>query len=233
MQSGFVRSIEDNRAAGDRLRQCVSDVGHMADNVTVLTDGDPGLGDLLMSALPKATHLLDWYHLTRRITVLKRVLHGKEAISQFQCCYHNRLCRHLESLKWRLWHGYVGGALIRIKALLFTLRLRAMVGKRVAVRMRRFIKELLRYLRNNLDSLVNYGKRYRNGQRISTAFMESAVNQLIDKRMSKSQQMRWSPLGAHRLLQVRVQLVDGRLGDTFTRWYPGFVGQQHVSPVEA
>ena len=69
----------------------------------------------------------------------------------------------------------------------------------------------MRYLKNNLDSLVNYGRRYRNGQRISTAFMESAVNQLIDKRMSKSQQMRWSPMGAHLLLQVRAELVDGRL----------------------
>ena len=52
--------------------------------------------------------------------------------------------------------------------------------------------------------------------------MESAVNQLIDKRMSKSQQMRWSPMGANCLLQVRAELVDGRLGDTFGRWYPEF-----------
>jgi hypothetical protein len=45
--------------------------------------------------------------------------------------------------------------------------------------------------------------------------MESAVNQLIDTRMSKFQQMRWSPTGAHLLLQVRAELVDGRLGNAF------------------
>ena len=55
--------------------------------------------------------------------------------------------------------------------------------------------------------------------------MESAVNQLIDKRMSKSQQMRWSPMGAHALLQVRAELVDGRLGAAFSRLYPGFAGE--------
>ena len=87
--------------------------------------------------------------------------------------------------------------------------------------MRRRIKELLRYLQNNQDSMANYGRRYRGGQRISTAFVESAVNQLIDKRMSKSQQMRWSPVGAHALLQVRAELVDGRLDAAFARWYPG------------
>jgi hypothetical protein len=138
---------------------------------------------------------------------------------------HDPLCKHLESLKWRLWHGYFGGAINRIRAILFTLRLRTIAGKQVAVRMRRLIKELLRYLKNNEDSLANYGQRYRSGRRISTAFMESAVNQLIDKRMSKSQQMRWSPMGAHALLQVRAELVDGRLGAAFARWYPGFSGE--------
>ena len=96
-----------------------------------------------------------------------------------------------------------------------------------AVRLRRRIKELLRYLYNNIYSVPNYGQRYRSGQRVSTAFMESAVNELIDKRMSKSQQMRWSPNGAHLLLQVRAELVDGRLGDTFGRWYPDFTGGEN------
>jgi hypothetical protein len=163
--------------------------------------------------------------------VLKRVLFGKEAINQFPTDYHDPLCKHLESLKWRLWHGYIGGAFNRIRAILFTLRLPTIAGKKVAVRIRRLIKELLRYLKNNQDSLANYGRRYRSGQRISTAFMESAVNQLIDKRMSKSQQMRWSPMGAHALLQVRAELVDGRLGTAFSRWYPGFVGENQLYQV--
>ena len=50
------------------------------------------------------------------------------------------------------------------------------------------------------------------------------MNQLIDKRMSKSQQMRWSHVGAHLLLQVRAEVVDERLAENFKRWYPGFHG---------
>jgi len=107
------------------------------------------------------------------------------------------------------------------------LRLALIAGTRAAVRLRRLIKELLRYLNNYIDSLANYGWRYRHGRRISTAFMESTVNQLIDKRMSKSQQMRWSPMDAHLLLQVRIELVDGRLGDTFRRRYPCFAGEEN------
>ena len=51
----------------------------------------------------------------------------------------------------------------------------------------------------------NYGERYRGGEPISTAFAESAVNQVISNRMVKKQQMRWSPRGAHLLLQVRTR----------------------------
>lgn len=59
------------------------------------------------------------------------------------------------------------------------------------------------------------------GRVVRITTIESAVNQLIDKRMSKSQQMRWSQKGAHALLQVRAELVDGRLPMNFARWYPG------------
>jgi hypothetical protein len=52
--------------------------------------------------------------------------------------------------------------------------------------------------------------------------VESSVNQIIDKRMSKSQQMRWSPQGAHLPLQVRISALDGRSREDFARWYPGF-----------
>jgi hypothetical protein len=39
--------------------------------------------------------------------------------------------------------------------------------------------------------------------------------------MVKQQQMHWTELGAHLLLQVRAQVMNGDLRDTFRRWYPG------------
>ena len=38
-------------------------------------------------------------------------------------------------------------------------------------------------------------KRYRAGKLISTAMAESVVNQVVNARMCKRQQMRWSPRG--------------------------------------
>lgn len=75
--------------------------------------------------------------------------------------------------------------------------------------------------KSNQDYLVNYGERHYNGERISTGFVESTVNQLISRRFVKKQQMKWSPEGAHLLLQVRVKVIDGDLASIFERWYPG------------
>lgn len=65
-------------------------------------------------------------------------------------------------------------------------------GKEVVKPIRRLTKELLGYLNYNRDSLPKYGQQYSTGKRISSAFIEWAVNQLIYKRKSKSQQMRWA-----------------------------------------
>jgi hypothetical protein len=48
----------------------------------------------------------------------------------------------------------------------------------------------------NENYIVNYGDRYRNGETISTAFVESTVNEVISKRFVKKQQMRWTKEGA-------------------------------------
>lgn len=45
---------------------------------------------------------------------------------------------------------------------------------------------------------------------------------VISKRMVKKQQMRWTPRGAHLLLQIRVRVLNDDLAADFHRWYPNF-----------
>ena len=49
---------------------------------------------------------------------------------------------------------------------------------------------------------------FRAGVRISTAFVESAINQIVDKRCDKRQSMRWTPRGAHLLLQTPTRVQE-------------------------
>ena len=67
--------------------------------------------------------------------------------------------------------------------------------------------------------IPNYGERWRYGERISTAFVESTVNVVVSKRLAKKQQMQWSKKGAQFLLQARTKALDGTLREMFVRWY--------------
>jgi hypothetical protein len=84
------------------------------------------------------------------------------------------------------------------------------------------------YITANENFIPNYGDRYRYGEVISTAFVESTVNQVISKRFVKKQQMLWTKKGAHLLLQVRAQALNEDLRPTFERWY-GAMPSTHVS----
>jgi len=52
-------------------------------------------------------------------------------------------------------------------------------------RLQRHVNGLLGYLERNQGALVHYAARRRRGQPISTAFVESAVNEIVAKRMNK------------------------------------------------
>ena len=84
------------------------------------------------------------------------------------------------------------------------------------------LEEFDTYIRNNAGFIPNYGERWRYGETISTAFVESTVNQVISKRMVKKQQMRWSQKGAHLLLQVRTRVLNDELRELFRQWHPNF-----------
>jgi hypothetical protein len=62
-----------------------------------------------------------------------------------------------------------------------------------------------------VGEMSNY---YRYVEPISTAFVESTVNEVISRRMVKKQQMRWTKKGAHLLLQVRTRALNDDLKDT-------------------
>jgi len=52
--------------------------------------------------------------------------------------------------------------------------------------------DLAVHIGRNASSLINYGERYRAGERISSCLAESTVNAVISKRFARGQQMQWS-----------------------------------------
>jgi len=107
--------------------------------------------------------------------------------------------QQLERIKWYLWHGNVFRALDLGETLQEDLE---MLEEKNASpkKMLQAVREFNGYITANENSIVNYGDRYWNGETISTAFVESTVNEVISKRFMKKQQMRWTKAGAHNLL---------------------------------
>jgi hypothetical protein len=70
-------------------------------------------------------------------------------------------------------------------------------------------------------AMLHYAARRRRGEPISTAFVESAVNEIIAKRMNKKQ-MHWSRTTVRSFLDVRTAVLNDNLEHAFRHRYPGF-----------
>jgi hypothetical protein len=130
----------------------------------------------------------------------------------------------LERIKWLLWHGNGPDAVDDTECLADDVAA-GLEEDPISTALRKLattIGEFATYITNNLRHIVNYGERFRAGERISTGFVESAVNQIVDKRFDKRQSMRWTPRGAHLLLQTRTRVLNGDLDRLLRRRYPAF-----------
>lgn len=126
----------------------------------------------------------------------------------------------VERLHWRLWNGKAKDAQIsigRIRAVMH--HFQGEQGQRRSIAPSRKLWTALHaldgYLTGQSDWLVNYAERYRAGLRVGTAITEGTANFLVNRRMNKSQQMRWSRRGADLMLQVRSAVYNGTLGSGF------------------
>jgi hypothetical protein len=73
--------------------------------VTFLTDGGEDVRELPLYLNPQAEHLIDWFHITMRLTVMGQMTKGLEAETG------TRVAKELERLKWFLWRANVLRAL--------------------------------------------------------------------------------------------------------------------------
>ncbi len=147
---------------------------------------------------------------------VEQVIHGLCALEPPPLALFGRTRIDVERLRHLLWNGHhhkACEALSRITSWAKDAIVLAEPG--IEEKVRRLptrCTELHSYVENSEGALIDYGQRYRAGNPISTSRAKGTVNQLVNARMNKRRQMRWSPQGAHRVLQVRAAVLDGRFG---------------------
>jgi hypothetical protein len=198
------------------VEEAVAGAGGDPGYLTLLTDGDKGLRALAAEANPRDL-VLDWFHLAMRFQVLSQTAKGApQDLSRSGPSIGARL----ESAKWHLWHGHPLRSMELLEEL-FEL-LRSAPDDDVITKLLNGVADLHTLLVLNNDSLPNYRYRRKCGLAISTGPTESAVNQVVSRRMVKKQQMRWTRDGAQHVLEVRTEVLNETLENTFRRWYPAF-----------
>jgi hypothetical protein len=182
---------------------------------TVLCDGDSGLWKLQRQVMPEATLVLDWFHITMRLNTPCRrradwaAAHPVPVSAAIQSAIPTAPSGSFGTVEiaclWRLPHlsHWLDAAHVR--------------DVRGADAVRRHVNDLIEYLHANRLALVNYGRRRHEGLPISTAFVESAVSEILSKRMIKKQQMRWNRWTVQPFLDVRVAVLNKTLCGSFKR----------------
>jgi len=189
-------------------------------SITVLTDGDAGLRAIHQHVAPRAEHVLDWFHIAMRFTNLQQLAKGVNAATDGGVRSH--ALAELDRAKWRFWNGHIERGLIGLVHLGQWARAECFEHIPSLKKLENALWDMIRYLELNADSMPNYGKRYRAGRRISTGFVESAVNEIVAKRMVKKQQMRWNRHTVQGFLDVRIHVLNGTLENAFRHWHKGF-----------
>ena len=173
--------------------------------VVFLSDRGEGVRQVREDLHPNSEHVIDWFHITMRLTYFS---------SRRKRCRRSSQRSGLPSRNgWRVfgtcsWHGNVEEALERLSNLLLDLELIG-IPSASAEKLAASVAEFEKFIRNNQESYPNYGERYRQGETISTAFVESTINQVVSRRFVKRQQMHWTlQQGRHLLLQTRTKVLN-------------------------
>jgi hypothetical protein len=214
---GYVQSYDEKPR--QRLWELMKSQG-MQENqqVVFMSDGGENVRRVQEYLHPFSEHLIDWFHIAMRLTVLQQ---QTKALQQEKPQTGADISKQLESVKHLLWHGNTEEVLERIVSQLIDLSLIS-AHSDAAEKVADGLTEFETYIRNNQEFIPNFGERRRQGETISTAFVESTINQVVSRRFVKKQQMQWTLRGAHLLLQTRTKVLNNELEETFRRWYPQF-----------
>jgi hypothetical protein len=180
---------------------------------TILSDGADGPWSLAEAAsVGPTSHVLDWFHLAMRIQHVAQAVKGWPEVTIKDRQEGTRFADTVEHVRWRLWHGHVQRKLDLIGdtvAALDATASGASPANATACKVGTLLRGLETYVAGQAALIIDYAAARHDAEPISTAPTESTVQWPLHRRMGANQQMRWSPQGAHMMLEVRPAIANG------------------------
>lgn len=156
--------------------------------ITALTDGATNcwsVCDYLSGYCSKIVKVLDWFHIGKKF---------KERESKIP----KDLVDRYNDSKWKLWHGKAEESIQHL------IKIQQELNDSIAVEK---INELINYINNNINSIVNYEERKNKNQPFTSQLAEASINSIINERQ-KNKKMQWTREGAHNILQIRTSVFS-------------------------
>lgn len=174
---GLVQSHDDKPKR--RLHEILKDQGWQENQpVTFMTDGGDTVINMARHMAPASEHILDWFHITMRITIMQQYVKGLAHHNPKQAEAISRLLRQIKGF---LWNGNLHDGLAVIDNL--DMDLDDIETDYDSIKaFRKAAAEFQTYIANSADMIPNYAERRRYGERVSTGFVESTVNTVVGKR---------------------------------------------------
>ncbi len=201
--------------------------------VVFMSDGGENVRRMQEYLHPFSEHLIDWFHITMRLTVLQQQTKG---LKQERPQEGEDISKRLASVKHLLWHGNTEEALERLGNLIMDLSF-IQARSPAAAKVADSVTEFETYIRNNCTFIPNFGERRRQGKPSAQRSWNPRLNKSSADGSSKSsrwfvkkQQMAWTLRGAHLVLQTRTKVLNEELDEVFRRWYPQFRPEAAYSP---
>lgn len=154
--------------------------------IVAITDGAKAIRTSLLTIFGKpVTIILDWYHLSHKVTTLMSLIARTKAEKE----------SHLAALLVWLWRGNTPAAL-------------EYLDTQVSARNSEKLGELRGYLDKHQEEIIDYERRQDIGKTIGSGRMEKAVDQVIGHRQKKKG-MSWSRVGSQALAILKVTELNG------------------------
>lgn len=219
----WASAMSRTRRLNQEMTRFLEDSGYGDPNeVVVLTDGARDLAGVANDLPYDNECILDWAHIGRMLRRVEQAIaplaYGRltDSGSAFELWDLFVRFRHYvwiaDSVAWQQFAA----------KLAHLLDLREKRDPAVSSQIKKAcysLSNVVTYLKSNVESLIDYRTWQRVGGRISTGFVESSINRIVGRRMCKSQHMRWSRVGAHSVVQLRVALFHRRQSSRISNRY--------------
>ena len=173
------------------------------EQLVILSDGARWINKLAQTQDPKATLILDWWHLKRRVWQTVRGLPADELSDQE---------RQAWAQQWidQLWRGQSSQTLQSI--MILAPQLGGQPSEKPAQLEERSLLALHQFISNNRAAIIDYHHFQQSGYYIGSALVEKTVDLLVCRRQ-KLRGQNWSRTGADRLLCWRQLILNDQWDD--------------------